>query len=106
MGRRGAYRLQRMPATGIYGDDHGHRSLWDEYRFEAQEGPTPALESAWDQALSQVAQDVIEKTHAHTKALLSWHLLSMEEEEASDAIYQEGLEQAALEALTELAAGR
>lgn len=45
--RRLIYRLQRLPATGIYGNDEGLRTVWDEYCFEVRNGPTYGLEWAW-----------------------------------------------------------
>lgn len=39
--------LRRHCPTGIFGDDHNHSHLWDEYCFEVQHGPTPELERAW-----------------------------------------------------------
>ncbi|WP_242218942.1 hypothetical protein [Shinella zoogloeoides] len=37
--RRLAYRLQRVSASGCYGDSYHHRSLWDEFRHEQNCGP-------------------------------------------------------------------
>lgn len=36
--RRLAYRLQRVSASGFYGDDYHYRSLWDEFRHEQNSG--------------------------------------------------------------------
>ena len=40
--------LQGIDAAGIYGDDYGHKTLWDEYCHEIQEGPLGPLDHAWD----------------------------------------------------------
>lgn len=37
--RRIVHRLQRVSASGIYGDDYSFRSLWDEFCHDQQNGP-------------------------------------------------------------------
>ena len=37
--RRAIHRLKRTKASGVYGEDYRHRSLWKEYWHEVQEGP-------------------------------------------------------------------
>lgn len=73
-GWRMAHRLRRIPASGIYGDAYEHRTLWAELRFEASNGPTDLLETAWDQTLHPFAKDVSSKLTQHTKVLLSYYL--------------------------------
>ena len=48
MARQVVHRLQRTPASGIFGDDFRYRTLWDEYCHERQQGPHPGLEYAWN----------------------------------------------------------
>ena len=103
-GRRMRHRMQRYPATRIYGDDSGHRTLWDELCHEAANGPAPALESAWEHTLSSFAIAVVEQMPSHTKAILSWHLASLEDDEPSDGIYAEALIEAVTAATREIAA--
>lgn len=44
---RVVHRLQRLPSNGIFGDDCGLRTVWDEYCFDQQQGPSPSLDYAW-----------------------------------------------------------
>ena len=69
--RRAIYRLQRFPASGIYGDGLGYRTLWDEWCHAAQEGPHDLLESAWDHTLSPILKGVIDRVPQHARVLLS-----------------------------------
>lgn len=81
-----AYRLSRHPASGIFGD-FGHRTLWDEFCYEVQYGPTSQLEGAWDHTLSGFAQAVVEQMPAHVAALLSWYLADRDDaRRVNDAI--------------------
>jgi hypothetical protein len=48
LARKVIYRLQRLDASGIFGDDHQHKTLWDEFCHEAQWGPSDdQIDSAW-----------------------------------------------------------
>ncbi len=69
--RRAIYRLQRFPASGIYGDGLGYRTLWDEWCHEVQEGPLDLLESAWDPTLSPILKGVIDRVPQHARVLLA-----------------------------------
>jgi fructosamine-3-kinase len=40
LARKVIYRLQRLDASGICGDDHQHKTLWDEFCHEVQWGPS------------------------------------------------------------------
>ncbi|NJM49704.1 MAG: hypothetical protein HC843_01410 [Sphingomonadales bacterium] len=71
--------LERFPASGIYGDDYGLRSLWDEFCFEAQEGPVSELEYAWDHTLDGFVQAIVERIPAHHQELLSWSIAQEQE---------------------------
>lgn len=84
--RRVVHRLSRIKATGIYGDDSRHRTLWDEYRFEAENGPTPTLASAWDATVRPIAGAVLDRMPEHLTRLLSWHLASFDENDPDDTV--------------------
>ena len=47
--------LRKHQATGIYGDDHGLKTLWDEACFENRFGPTAGLEEAWADTFDRFA---------------------------------------------------
>src|SRR4051794_1514275 len=71
LARRVIFRLQRIKATGIYGDDYQHRTLWDEYCHEVQEGPYEPLESAWEAAIDPILDSLIQKISPHEAVLLT-----------------------------------
>ena len=71
LARRVIYRLQRIDASGIYGDDYAYKSLWDERCHEVQEGPVDQLDYAWTQTLCPILDDVIDRLPHHTAVLLS-----------------------------------
>lgn len=64
-------RLQRQRASGIFGDDIHPRSVWDEYCYEAQEGPHEQLTAAWDQLLIPIIDFVIGEVPHEDAVLLS-----------------------------------
>lgn len=67
---KAVWRLQRMKASGAYGDDHNHKTLWDEYCFECQNGPTPMLEEAWELTIQQVCSPIVSSLTDAEKRLL------------------------------------
>ena len=69
--RRVIYRLQRINASGIYGNDYAYKSLWDEWCHEVQEGPVDLLDYAWTQTLCPILDDVIDRLPHHVAVLLS-----------------------------------
>ena len=69
--RKVIYRLQRVAATDIYGDDYIYKTLWDEYCHEVQEGPHDFLEDAWEQSISTWIDEVIDRIPQHQAVLLS-----------------------------------
>lgn len=71
LARKVVFRLQRQPATGIFGDAIFPRSLWDEYCYEAQEGPHEQLTSAWDQLLNPLIQFLVDAIPQEEAVLLS-----------------------------------
>lgn len=71
LARKAVFRLQRVKASGIYGGDFRHRTLWDEYCHEAQEGPHDLLEGAWSSTLDPVLAAVVASIPPHQAALLT-----------------------------------
>jgi hypothetical protein len=71
LARKVIFRLQRIKATGIYGDDYRHKTLWDEYCHEAQEGPYDLLGSIWDATIDSTLNFVTETIPSHEAALLT-----------------------------------
>lgn len=71
MARKVIYSLQRMPATGIYGDgDYDYRTVWDEYCHEIQYGPHGILDWAWNSVIDPETKHVIEKIPPTERPLL------------------------------------
>jgi hypothetical protein len=71
LARKVRHSLQRMPASGIYGDEYGYRTLWDEYCHEIQLGPHTQLEWAWDSVIDPAILDIVEKMPVQERRLLS-----------------------------------
>lgn len=103
--RRVAHQLQRLKASGIYGDQP-HRTLWNEFCFEIENGQTPGLEMAWEHTLDPLVADVVNRLPDHTARLLSWHAASFEEEDPEDALWPDLVCAAVLSATKQLALRR
>ena len=78
LARDASVQLGQMEATGIFGDDYKHRTLWDEYCHEIQQGPHSPLEYAFDATVGPILQATVESI-AHSEAVLltigaRWHL--------------------------------
>ncbi len=69
--RKVLYRLQRLKASGIFGDDYNHKTGWDEYCYEVQEGPHELLEQPWDHLIGSLLTDVVSKIPHDEAVLLS-----------------------------------
>ena len=114
LARKVIYRLQRTPASGIYGDDYAFQRLWDEYCYEVQEGPhnLPGVlspEDAWEELLPQFMQAVIERIPKHVAVLLSVYAafeLDDRNNQAADASWPGGVEQVLKGRVSELAGQR
>lgn len=95
LGRKAIHRLQRINASGIFGDDYIYKTLWDEYCHEVQEGPHDLLEYAWDQTLETVMDDVVERVPRHVAVLLSifatWELDEEDDPNLVGSVWPEGL---------------
>lgn len=70
LARQVVHGLQRIPASGIFGDDFNYRTLWDEYCHELQHGPHPGLEFAWDGTISPFIEACIDKLSPRERDLL------------------------------------
>lgn len=70
--RKIIYRMRRFPASGIYGCDLKHKTLWDEYRYEQDNGPSePLVDMAWNETLRPYFDEVLKSIPADTAILLS-----------------------------------
>lgn len=70
LARRVIHQLQRMPTSGIFGDDFRYRSIWDEWCHEVQEGPHELLEQAIEDAIQSLIIATLESIPAHVETLL------------------------------------
>ena len=68
--RKVIHGLQRMPASGIFGDDYRFKSVWDEYCREVQEGPHPTLEAAFEHTVDPMIAWQIDQLDQSERQLL------------------------------------
>ncbi|NOV21235.1 hypothetical protein E5S70_35495 [Ensifer adhaerens] len=62
--------LQRRHASGVFGGDYEHKSLWDELCHDAQSGPHFDDQEPWDSILDALLQKEVERlTAAEFEAL-------------------------------------
>ncbi|MEE4201717.1 hypothetical protein [Erythrobacter sp.] len=80
LARKVIHAMQRMPASGIFGDDYRFKTVWDEYCREAQEGPHPMLEAAFDQTVDPMIAWHIEQLNHSERQLLEIALAEGAEE--------------------------
>lgn len=71
LARRAVFQLQRIKASGVYGDDYRHKTLWDEYCHEVQEGPYDLLDNAWDRTLTPALSAIVDAIPRYEAALLT-----------------------------------
>jgi hypothetical protein len=90
LGRKVIHRLQRIKASGIYGDDYNYKTLWDEYCHEAQEGPTELLTWAWEATILPLLDDVVERIPRQVAVLLSIAALCELDERSTNWVLHEG----------------
>jgi hypothetical protein len=70
LARKVIHSLQRMPASGIFGDDYRFKSVWDEVCREVQEGPHPMLEAAFEQTIDpMIAWQIDQLDHSERQLL-------------------------------------
>ena len=62
--------LRRAKAVGVYGDA-GHRTRWDEFCYEWQEGPHEPLRTAWEQDVYSYLESYSSKLMDEDRLLLS-----------------------------------
>jgi len=107
LARKVAYRMQRISASGIFADDHRHRTLWDEYCHEVQNGPHGLLEDAWETAVDGLVAEVVDNLPSHIATVLTINA-DPEYEPAGDigAIWRDGLLRALSASVAELAGAR
>jgi hypothetical protein len=79
LAREAAAQLEQFGALGTFGDDHKHRTLWDEYCYKVQEGPhNNLLEAAFAAIVEPVAQAIVGFVTESEATLLTigarWHL--------------------------------
>lgn len=70
LARKVLHAMQRVPASGIFGDDYRFKSEWDEYCREVQEGPQPMLEAAFDQTVEPKITWQIDQLNRSERQLL------------------------------------
>jgi hypothetical protein len=109
LARRVLWRLQRIDATGIYGDDRSRKSLWDEFCYQTQEGPD-VLEGLWDTVIEPLCEEIVGALSKAERRLLffaSSEGASWEDDGSAQAPLDHGaLICEVREALAELAADR
>lgn len=110
LARRVIHRLQRIDATGIYGDDYAYRSLWDEWCHEVSEGPHDQLDGAWDMTLDPILDDIISRIPHHAAVLIStyaaWELEEDNDPMLIGSLWAEGIRQVLRIQLNEVASRR
>jgi len=78
LARDASAQLEQIEATKIFGDDYKHRTLWDEYCHEIQEGPHGPIENAFGETVDPILQAVVESLVDSEAVLLTigarWHL--------------------------------
>ena len=70
LARQMVNRLQRIHASGNF-EEHRHKTLWDEYCHEVQNGPHDCLEHAWQLTLIEIADHIIDRIPIPEAALLT-----------------------------------
>lgn len=93
------WRLRRIPATGIFGDDYTCRTLWDEICVEVQDGPfddglfgdedergLPNVSSAFDSTIAPFLRAAVEALPRQEAVLLTlWAIDDWDEREQAEA---------------------
>jgi hypothetical protein len=111
LARKVVFRLQRNAATGIYGDDYQHKTMWDEYCHEIQNGPYDLLESPWNTTIDSICDSVVKAVPSSEAALLTiramWDLDREDEGHSTTVLVAPDLIRCNLrQAVIELAAAR
>jgi hypothetical protein len=110
LSRKVIHYLQRVEASGFFGNDYGYKTLWDEYCHRIQEEPHGQLERAWDYEISRTIDAVIEIIPRHVAVLLTvfaaWELDADDDPEFIGSVWPDGLRQVLRGELNEGAARR
>lgn len=77
----------RAPSD-IFGDDIGAESVWDEYCYEARNGPTFELADAWSSLLDPLIADLVERLPYEETVLLT--IAEQSQTDLPDLDYDEG----------------
>ncbi|MFG1238169.1 hypothetical protein V5F63_13320 [Xanthobacter autotrophicus DSM 597] len=94
------WRLRRIPATGIVGDDYTCRTLWDEICVEVQDGPfddglfgdadetgLPDVPTAFDRTIAPILRAAIEALPQKEAVLLTlWAIDDWDEREQAETV--------------------
>ena len=92
LSRRVIYRLQRITASGIFGDGYIYKSVWDEFCHEVQEGPHTMLEDAWDSLVESHIADAVKRVAIESAVLLTiYAVYQLDEDEAAIPLGTVGL---------------
>jgi hypothetical protein len=111
LARKVADQIQQIDASGIYGDDFKHKTLWDEYCHKIQEGSDEPSETAWEWTITPFLDEIIENTPHEMAVLLTigaeWCLGEGESEQVGDLASNPDLMRRYLaQAIAEMAAER
>jgi hypothetical protein len=103
--------IQQIDATGIYGDDYQHKTLWDEYCHKIQEGSEEPSEYAWEWTISPFLAEIVENTPHEMAVLLTvgaeWRIGEEESEQIGGLASNPDLMRRYLaQVVTEMAAAR
>lgn len=79
LAREAVVQFEQFDAPGTFGDDYKHRTLWDEYCHDLQEGPhNDLLEAAFAEVIDPVVQAIVGSIAEPEAILLTigarWHL--------------------------------
>jgi len=86
LARKVAEQIQQIDASGIYGDDYQHKTLWDEYCHKIQEGTDEPSEYAWEATITPFLTEMIENTPHEMAVLLTIGAESCLGEEESERL--------------------
>ena len=86
LARKVIYAMQRMPASGVFGDDYRFKSVWDEYCREVREGPHPMLEVAFDQTVDPMIAWQVDQLDPAERQLLEIAVAESPEERGDIAV--------------------
>ncbi|MEM7541757.1 MAG: hypothetical protein AAF384_09230 [Pseudomonadota bacterium] len=93
--RKVIHRLQRQPASGIFGGDYSYKSIWDEFCNEVQEGPYSMLGDAWYSLIARPIADLVSDLPKESAVLMTFYALEVLDEDDKSlppgALWPEGI---------------